>query len=33
MARFETHTVGNQVLVLPKGLMYTAAASHRQLRR
>ena len=24
MARFETHTVGNQVLVLPKGLMYTA---------
>ncbi len=23
MARFETHTVGNQVLVLPKGLMYT----------
>jgi hypothetical protein len=24
MARFETHTVGNQVLVLPKGLQYTA---------
>ncbi|HZN33892.1 MAG TPA: DUF1549 domain-containing protein [Pirellulaceae bacterium] len=24
MARFETHTVGNQVLVLPKGLMYAA---------
>jgi hypothetical protein len=23
MARFETHTVGNQVLVLPKDLMYT----------
>ena len=26
MARFETHTVGNQVLVLPKGLMYTPPA-------
>ena len=26
MARFETHTVGNQVLALPKGLMYTALA-------
>jgi hypothetical protein len=24
MARFETHTVGNQVLALPKGLQYTA---------
>jgi len=24
MARFETHTVGNQVLALPKGLMYAA---------
>ncbi len=26
MARFETHTVGNQVLVLPKDLMYTPPA-------
>src|SRR5207253_7258817 len=26
MARFETHTVGNQVLVLPKGLQYAAPA-------
>jgi len=26
MARFETKTVGNQVLVLPKGLMYTPPA-------
>ena len=26
MARFETHTVGNQVLALPKGLMHTAPA-------
>ncbi|WP_425619498.1 DUF1549 domain-containing protein [Anatilimnocola sp. NA78] len=26
MARFETHTVGNQVLVLPKNLMYTPPA-------
>ncbi len=26
MARFETHTVGNQVLVLPKGLMYSPPA-------
>ena len=26
MARFETHTVGNQVLVLPKGLMYAPPA-------
>lgn len=26
MARFETHTVGNQVLALPKGLMFTAPA-------
>ena len=27
MARFETHTVGNQVLVLPKGLAVHAAAT------
>ena len=33
MARFETHTVGNQVLVLPKGLAVHAAADHRQLHR
>ena len=26
MARFETHTVGSQVLVLPKDLQYTAPA-------
>ncbi|MEX2175572.1 MAG: DUF1549 and DUF1553 domain-containing protein [Pirellulaceae bacterium] len=26
MARFETHTVGNQVLVLPKGMEYVAPA-------
>ena len=29
MARFETHTVGSQVLVLPKGLQYTPPPSRR----
>jgi hypothetical protein len=33
MARFETHTVGSQVLVLPKDLQYTPPADHRQLHR